>query len=348
MESTKETSTARNLIALILVLFFLKIADFVLIPFVIAVFLFIIMEIISAKYKKFLFGDKNFWWSVTFSKILSIITMIGLVYFIVIGIESNISQVVHKFSGYQPYFNNLIEKARIWLGITHKITMNTIFQEFNLTGKITNFAGWFAGFFSMFLMVIVYLVFLMLEKKYFYKKIYLFFDDTSTVKVKNILKKITSKLEIYMAVKMTTSFLTGICSYFVMKFFDLDFALFWAILMFLFNFIPTIGSVVSSVFPIIFAFLQFGGKSLPFIILAISIILIQLFIGNVVDPKMMGKKLNLSPLVIILSLAVWGAIWGIAGMFLSIPIMIVLTIVLLQIPGTKKLSLLLTSDGEEF
>ena len=348
MENSKETSTARNLIALILVLFFLKIADFVLIPFVISIFLFIIIEILASRYKKFLFGDKNIWWGTTLSKTLSIITMIAVVYFIIIGIESNISQVIHKFSAYQHYFNHLIEKGRIWLGITHKITISTLLQEFNLTGKITNFAGWFASFFSMFLMVIVYLLFLMLEKKYFYKKIYLIFDDVNTTKVKNILKKITSKLEVYMAVKISTSFLTGILCYIVMKSFNLDFALFWAILMFLFNFIPTIGSVVSSVFPIIFAFLQFGLSGISFITISIAIILIQLFIGNVVDPKMMGKKLNLSPLVIILSLAVWGAIWGIAGMFLSIPIMIVLTIVLLQIPATKKFSLLLTSDGEEF
>lgn len=348
MESTKETSIARNLIAIILSLFFLKIADFVLIPFVIAVFLFIIIEILAAKYKQFLSKKLNPFWAGIVSKTLSVITMIAIVYFIIIGIESNISQVVNKFSAYQSYFNSLIERARIWMGITHKITINTIFQEFNITGKLSNFASWFAGFFSMFLMVLVYLLFLMLEKKYFYKKIYLFFDDTSTVKVKNILKKITSKLEIYMAVKMTTSFLTGIFSYIIMKSFNLDFALFFAILMFLFNFIPTIGSVVSSLLPIIFAFLQFGGKSVPFIVLSASIILIQLFIGNVIDPKMMGKKLNLSPLVIILSLAVWGAIWGVAGMFLSIPIMIVLTIVLLQIPATKKFSLLLTSDGEEF
>ncbi len=348
MENIKDTSFARNLIAFILVLFLLKAADFVLIPFVISIFLFIIIEILTSRYNRFFFRDKNIWWINAISKTLAIITMIAVLYFIIIGIESNISQVAHKFSSYQYYFNALIEKTRIWLGIRHKITMNTIFQEFNLTGKITNFAGWFASFFSMFLMVLVYLLFLLLEKKYFYKKIYLLFDDVHTTKVKNILKKISSKLEVYMAVKISTSFLTGILCYIIMKSFNLDFALFWAILMFLFNFIPTIGSVISSVLPIIFALLQFGGNSISFITITAAIILIQLFIGNVVDPKMMGKKLNLSPLVIIISLAVWGAIWGIAGMFLSIPIMIVLTIILLQIPATKKFSLLLTSDGEEF
>ena len=348
MDGLKETSAARNLIAFILVLFLLKTADFILIPFVIAVFLFIIIEILASRYKKFLVGDKNPWWAMAVSKTLSVITMIALVYFVIIGIESNISQLMDDLSTYQPYFNRLIEKVRVWLGITHKVTMNSLFQDFNLTGKITNFAGWFASFFSMFLMVLVYLLFLMLEKKYFYKKICLLFDDTNTLKIKNILKKIFDKLEIYMIVKISTSFLTGVLCYIVMKSFKLDYALFWAILMFLFNFIPTIGSVVSSVLPIIFAFLQFGTRSVSFPVVAISIILIQLFIGNVIDPKMMGKKLNLSPLVIILSLAVWGGIWGIAGMFLSIPLMIVLTIVLLQIPATKKFSLFLTSDGEEF
>ena len=85
-----------------------------------------------------------------------------------------------------------------------------------------------------------------------------------------------------------------------------------------------------------------------FSIVSIGIITIQLLIGNIVDPKIMGKRLNLSPLVLILSLVIWGSIWGVVGMFLCVPIMIIITIVLLQIPSTKKFAMLLTQDGETF
>ena len=151
-----------------------------------------------------------------------------------------------------------------------------------------------------------------------------------------------------MTVKLFTSFLTGLLGYIVMKFVHLDFAMFWAILMFLFNFVPTVGSIISSVFPIMLALLQFNGDLVSFSIVSIGIITIQLLIGNIVDPKIMGKRLNLSPLVLILSLVIWGSIWGVVGMFLCVPIMIIITIVLLQIPSTKKFAMLLTQDGETF
>ena len=151
-----------------------------------------------------------------------------------------------------------------------------------------------------------------------------------------------------MTVKLFTSFLTGLLGYIVMRFVHLDFAMFWAILMFLFNFVPTVGSIISSVFPIMLALLQFNGDLVSFSIVSIGIITIQLLIGNIVDPKIMGKRLNLSPLVLILSLVIWGSIWGVVGMFLCVPIMIIITIVLLQIPSTKKFAMLLTQDGETF
>ena len=147
---------------------------------------------------------------------------------------------------------------------------------------------------------------------------------------------------------MFTSLLTGILAFIIMKSVNLDFATFWAILIFLLNFIPTIGSIVSSAFPILFAVLQFNCDILPISIVTIGIIAIQLLIGNIIDPKIMGKRLNLSPLVLILSLVIWGSIWGVVGMFLCVPIMIILTIILLQFPSTKKFAMLLTEDGATF
>ena len=149
-----------------------------------------------------------------------------------------------------------------------------------------------------------------------------------------------------MLVKFFTSFLTAIITYIIMESVNLDFSLFWAILIFLLNFIPTIGSIVASIFPILLSLLQYNNTFVPFTIISVGIITTQLIIGNIIDPKLTGNSLNLSPLVLILSLVVWGHIWGIMGMFLSVPIMIIITITLFEFPQTKKIAILLSRDGE--
>ena len=345
-----DSSNVLKFILFLMILYLLKVADFIFLPFVIALFFFSLIYILSSKYKQFLLDRLHLpIWTAAFAKALSIITIAGVVYFIVVGIESNINNVYYRFADYQNNINQLMEKIRILLGLNHKITISSLLKDINITKSIGNLAHGFASFVSMSIMVLVYVLFLLLEEKSLIKKFPSIFDNSKKhSEAVKMIKKIYSKIEIYMSVKLFTSFLTGVLGYILMKSLNLDFALFWAILMFLFNFIPTIGSIISSVFPILFAALQFNGEFFPVSIIAIGIIFIQLLIGNIIDPKIMGKRLNLSPLLLILSLVIWGGIWGIAGMFLCVPIMIIITIILLQIPSTKKFALLLTSDGETF
>ena len=231
----------------------------------------------------------------------------------------------------------------------HITTLNSkdIIQHINIPKLINYVVQNFAGFLGSTAMVLVYLLFLILEEKSLVKKLPLLFTNKkSLTTVKNIFSKIFSKIRTYMLVKFFTSFLTAFIAYIIMENVNLDFSLFWAILIFLLNFIPTVGSIIASIFPILLSLLQFNDTLVPFTIISIGIIVTQLIIGNIVDPRLTGNSLNLSPLVLILSLVIWGYIWGIMGMFLSVPIMIILTIILHEIPQTKKIAVLLTRDGE--
>jgi len=73
---------------------------------------------------------------------------------------------------------------------------------------------------------------------------------------------------------------------------------------------------------------------------------VQIAIGNILEPRMMGNSLNLSAIVVLLSLAIWGSIWGIAGMFLSVPITVLLMIIFSNVPQTRAIAILLSSDGD--
>ena len=345
-----EKSKALNFIVLFLMLYILKVGQTIFLPFIVALFLWCLIYILTTNYSKFFIEKLHLpSWSRYLARIFAIITLACVIYFIVIGIKSNIDEVSETFGRYQQNMGGIFERLQNYLGIKHKITFANAIKEIDIPSVINLVFQGVASFVRSSVMVLIYLLFILLEEKSFSKKIPQFFSSKKSEKeTKALFEKVYSKIEIYVSVKMFTSLLTGILAFIIMKSVNLDFATFWAILMFLLNFIPTIGSIVSSAFPILFAILQFNGDILPISVVTIGIISIQLLIGNIIDPKIMGKRLNLSPLVLILSLVIWGSIWGVVGMFLCVPIMIILTIILLQFPSTKKFAMLLTEDGDTF
>jgi predicted PurR-regulated permease PerM len=169
-------------------------------------------------------------------------------------------------------------------------------------------------------------------------------DDERRKQITRIINHISKDIRTYFGIKMFTSALTGFLSYGIMKWVGLDFAEFWGLLIFLMNFIPTIGSIIATVFPSILALVQFDTFT-PFLIIAGGIGLLQFLIGNLLEPKMMGNTLNMSPLVILLALAFWGAIWGIPGMILSVPVTVISIIICANFPTTRPFAILLSKDG---
>ena len=139
--------------------------------------------------------------------------------------------------------------------------------------------------------------------------------------------------------------MTGLLSYFVLLIIGVDAPAFWAFLIFVLNFIPTIGSLIATIFPTIFALLQFGDFTQGILVLAI-VGSIQMVIGNLVEPKLMGDSLNISPLVVLLTLAIWGVMWGITGMLLSVPITVIMIIIMSEFQTTRPLAILLSQTGK--
>lgn len=124
----------------------------------------------------------------------------------------------------------------------------------------------------------------------------------------------------------------------------LDFAGFWALLIFVLNFIPNIGSLVATILPTLLALVQFD-TLVPFMIIGIGVGTTQLIIGNFIEPPLMGRSLNISPLVVLLSLVLWGSMWGIPGMFLCVPITVVLMIILYQFESARWIAVALSKNG---
>ena len=124
----------------------------------------------------------------------------------------------------------------------------------------------------------------------------------------------------------------------------LDFAAFWGMLIFFLNFIPTVGSILATVFPSLLAVIVFESPAAIIGVIG-GITGIQLLVGNFMEPKLMGNSLNLSPLVILLSLSLWGSLWGIPGMFLCVPITVIAMIICSHFAQTRPVAIFLSGNG---
>ncbi|MEN8304376.1 MAG: AI-2E family transporter, partial [Campylobacterota bacterium] len=158
------------------------------------------------------------------------------------------------------------------------------------------------------------------------------------------IEKISSQIKEYMVLKAVISFFTGLIVWVALLIVGTDYAFLWAVIAFLFNFIPNIGSIIAAVPAVLLTLVQLG--TLSSVIVAAVYVVINVLIGSVVEPKVMGKGLGLSTLVVFLSLIFWGWLLGIVGMLLSIPLTIMVKIILDDNEKTKWVSVLL-GTGEE-
>ncbi len=152
-------------------------------------------------------------------------------------------------------------------------------------------------------------------------------------------KKITENVKHYLALKTLLSLGTGFCVTMLLLFLGIDYAILWGIIAFLLNYIPNIGSIIASVPAILLAFVQFGiGKA---IFVAIGYLAINILFGPVLEPKIMGRGLGLSTLVVFLSLVFWGWVLGPVGMLLSVVLTMIVKIALESREDTRWLGILL-------
>jgi predicted PurR-regulated permease PerM len=191
------------------------------------------------------------------------------------------------------------------------------------------------------IVVLLYATFFLLEHRKFRRKLVNF--ASGSTQIVEVIDEINSKIGVYLALKALLGAILGIVSWICMRVVGLEFAELWAVLIALLNFIPYAGSMISVAVPTLLAALQFGQWS-EAIALLVSLALANFVVGHLLDPWLMGGSLNLSPAVILISLAVWSSIWGIAGAFLAVPVTVGLIIAFSAFASTRRFAILLTND----
>ena len=195
--------------------------------------------------------------------------------------------------------------------------------------------------------VFLYTTFMLLERGRIFLKIDLLSEDTSQRRAVNeIIGDIGTMVREYITVKTVSNLVTATASYAIMRLIGVEFAGFFALLIFLFNFIPIVGAISAISAPVLLALVQPDGGGVQMSLLTLALLVgVEQTMSSGIEPRLIGKSLNLSPLVILVSLGVWGTLWGFAGALLAVPVTVTLMIILTQFPSTRPIAILLSDSG---
>ncbi len=272
--------------------------------------------------------------------------MAGLVWIVGRTIGRNISAVAAAAPNYEVRLQKLIDQGARLVGVEQVPTLSQLFDRISLADTLASLAAAAASVVSVAGIVLIYAGFLFVEQIHFRRKLAIMFAGSERqARLRSVLGLIDRDIRIYLRIKTTLAVMTSALAFVVMAWVGVDFAGFWAVMVFFFYYIPTVGSILAIVAPALLTLVQFDHLS-PFLIVLLVIGTIQIVMANVIEPALLGRSLNLSPLVVIVSLVVWGTIWGVVGMFLCVPITVVMLIVLAHFETTRPVAVLLSADGK--
>ncbi len=340
MDNVKKIYRFIILVSIVVVLI---LAQNIIIPFILAILFWFLIRVIKKLLSKIRFVGMLPDWMLT---LISSVFLLSLLFLTISMITINIRYLTTTLPGYEENINRITQRLWSRFELEFPVVWSYLTTDIDFGNILTRIFSTLTGLFSDAFIVLTFLVFILLEESIFPEKIRAMYpNDNNYEKINSLIKKIDHSISNYIAIKTLVSLLTGILSYIALMFIGVDAPFFWAFLIFILNFIPSIGSLIATLFPAFFALLQFGAFT-PAILVLTIVGLIQIVVGSFMEPRIMGTSMNISPLVVFLTLILWGMIWGIAGMLLSVPITVILIIVMSEFEGTRPIAILLSRRGK--
>jgi predicted PurR-regulated permease PerM len=341
IESNKYLKSLAFTVIIFVIIFSMKAAATVLLPIVFACFIMLILFPLLERLDKLHVPS----WISNFIAILlffAFLLVVGVLVFMVI------QRLIIGIPAYGNRVNELDQlitsKVSVFLnlqtGETFLSKMNINWINIALT-SLTNISSNFATILKNILLISIFLLFLILERQTLTPKIKEAFNGNRSKMIVSITQRTTHQISRYLFIKFTISLITGGLFYLTALVTNLDFAILWGLLAFVFNFIPSIGSLIVTFMTIAMALIQFAPDWISIAYVAVLTISIQTVFGNIIDPRLQGIQLGLSPFILLVSLSLWGFIWGIPGMFLAVPLTSVIQILCVNIETLRPVAVLL-------
>jgi AI-2 transport protein TqsA len=262
-------------------------------------------------------------------------------------VAENSAGFVDQLKDYAPRLNDVIARIAHAVGIHVAPTLGELITQLNPSRYVGAAAQSLQNFAASAVLVLIYLGFIIASRRGFGRKIVAMFPQNGERdNAMALFHRIRDGVEQYLWIQTVTGLMIAVGAWVVMAVLGLDNAFFWAFLIFLASYIPILGGAIGCFLPPLFAVVQFPDSFVPAIVLFVALQGIYFVVGNIVLPRMQGDSLNMDPTVVLLSLAVWGALWGVPGMFLSTPLTVAFMVILAQFDGSRWIAILLSEDGD--
>lgn len=309
-------------------------------PFALALIIWLAIDSLAAGFRRIAAIPRWLALPLSMGLVLSFLTLVVWV------LAKNIGVFASNAPVYQARLEAIAVAAQRQLGFGGADwTLNTLLAQVGPAALIGQIAAGVQAVIGNTLLILIYLVFLFPSAAAFKRKIPLLAATAQgRARVQAVLGSIRSSIQSYLMVQTLMSAIISIASYFTLVAIGLPYPNFWALLIFGLNYIPTIGSIIAVILPTLFALVEFPGWGHAAVV-ALGLHVWQFGIGTFLQPRITGESMNLSTLVVVLSLAIWGTLWGIAGAFLAAPLTVFVMIVLAQFPETRWIAALLSANG---
>lgn len=279
----------------------------------------------------------------------TIILYIWILSLVAMIINNNVQSIISDSASYEAKIVAIINQWLWIIGLEQTFSFESVIKSINIQSLLWGIGWAMTWVLASMSTILIYTAFILAEYNFIWNKATTLFKlspEGKTLKV--IFHKIEEDIVSYFKIHNLFSLGTGMWTFIVCSVLWVEFAAFWGLLAFLLNYIPTIGSALAAIIPLCFSVIQFGAEGQWWVvaILAILLIALQFTMWNVIEPKFLWNKLNLSPLVILLSLTFWGYIWWVTGMFLSIPLMVMVNIACSHFDSTKWIHVILSQKGK--
>lgn len=333
MQDTRFTIPLLGIIALVLVGVVLQAAQAVILPLIIAWLLSYLFAPVVNRLARH--GVP------TGAAVLAVLLLlIGFFWLVGVFVQTRVMGFIGQYDEYATQLNQIASDAMTRFDIPENY-METFDWAGRVGSSLVQLSGSFVNVVSNMGMILIFLVFMLLGKPYGRRKIEVAFAGERAERIISVTGSITAQISRYLTIKLLISAITALLVWAGLAIMGVDFPVTWAIFTFLLNFIPTVGSIIATIPPVLVALVQFYPGFWPAVIALVFLVLIQQTMGSFVEPKLMGDSLNLSPVVILLSLVFWGWLWGVVGALLSVPIAAAIKIVCENITVLKPISILM-------
>lgn len=264
-------------------------------------------------------------------------------------VRVNAEILVTRLPTYQANIMALLERLDAQLGLNEQLGggLSTMLAgQFNLQAIARGAFGTLGNLGGLIIIIFFYTAFLLVEYTGFVARMHLAFDDRADVdRTVQVVRNINERIGGFLAVKTVINILLGVVSYVALLWLDVDLAGFWAIVIGVFNYVPYLGSVAGVTLPVLMTLAQTGSLQ-ESIVATIVLTVIQVVIGLVVEPRLIGQRINLSPFLVLVSLASWYTLWGVPGAVLAVPMTVILLTVLGGFNTTRPVAVLLSHTGK--